>query len=1633
MSRKWKGLVSLVCLALVLMLAPAALAAVEATAPEESRISFQAPDGLNYNASYNASKQTVTITVNAARTDWTKLENYSSTTCALPVEVVLQKPANAVTARWAQFYDSMTTIDYTDEMILDRLTAANPDPLDSIQPVAVSADAMKGFFAVASYFHDAEMHYVEPETAVEKDQYTLACAWLDASGNVVGFEKLYATIAWDSSNLVTLSNHSKTAFVGIPANRINVRVADGIEFTQNWQYDETTGIFSAVINTARTNWALAAANSTFIAIDITPLAEAESMSAFGTSGSSMDQIYAYAASKKPSLLNMPGGSNRPPFNWPYYSVDIGYYDENVQMFFPEETTLLDNASYVMQWGDADCNSLGKPYEIIRFHITFTSDEPTPVEIDKVPKANIVADYKNSGYEKTVKDGSVSYVNEKTPVAAADYVTAIMTPEGGADWKAYINGRKQDMVAAAETGLARPALMITRSCGANDEITRKAQTIVWKDSNNAIKRIESLVIEVAHGAPKLWPEYIDWLEPFDPASVRVETLGGIDGTAATYDTATAVVQQSVDSEKVLKAAQTKNLMDAKATTTVTITPPANAAFYAPPVAMMGSDIAYGKEVANMRENIWANETAPQMEALQPGQTLTYDSVQNFFAKKELTLADQSKVAYYTSSDMLTGEYAANVVVYRWYDEDRNLIGGNYIVYKYDTVSLITTTDVLGSTDELDESDDNKNGKKKPLIIVDGKGQGLGQGKLALRAERSPSSAGTHHYELCLVNDSNAKVEFSGSGVVYVPYPDGYDETNCANLEITVGHYNSDSSRIVEVFSTAAEDEALKITPTKHGLRFTVTSLSPFVVSWEENIPIEIDSLVASTQMSWGNDVIPGLEATPAFQNGKYQFTIDSANTDWATAAAYYGGSQFMQIKEQIAPPHEAVKYFVATQFDKPLSELTDQQIEEGLNNELSTLEAGPQDLYNQSYNGHVRLWMNYATYLEARKSVAPIEKTYAVAVRWYDEDKNMLATQKMDVVIDFTDPSVQAANPAVVPQNRIILAQHADLVTAAYANGEVNYTVKPQTYPRLTTKVLAPSTAAVKCVVNGLDTTLQVPDASSFSNGTLELTLHAASRQLALLWYDSNDQVLLCESLPINVVEKDADPWPSYVEGWEPAKITNVVVNGAQGVLDEPVLKADISDSEIRYQYRNDYANKANLHEAKAVYTIQVPESAKSKAVRVSVMQEGHERIHRYQVSSAAMNWKNWCKDEGVFYTLSNGTFNLTDDLFRKAYSDEDVTIFQPILDNENDFGWVFGLFWMDENNNILATSWMTIQSDDFLSEGKTKPVKREADITAPVENATFVDPAGKDWVLVSQYHPQYGEKAYHVELHTVDSDGVVCQPGEDTVFFLPYPDGHAYNGPYTYKLKHYAADYRTFKWVEVKATEKGLRCVLDSLSPFVVSWEETVPDPEIQEAPKAFALTSVPAALQSKYATPTDLKLAMHSLLLNANDKIVGNVAHFDIRPMYSEDGGVTWKTMDEKDWPADKPAEVFLKYEDIKADAGLGKDTHDFHVVHMFTKAGANHAVGDKEYPAVTKEATGIRFTLKGMSPVSIGWVVKQMANDPVNPPAPNDPTNPEVPTVTPDVPKTGDSTPLMALFALMLASLAGCVVIGKRRMSQR
>ena len=124
----------------------------------------------------------------------------------------------------------------------------------------------------------------------------------------------------------------------------------------------------------------------------------------------------------------------------------------------------------------------------------------------------------------------------------------------------------------------------------------------------------------------------------------------------------------------------------------------------------------------------------------------------------------------------------------------------------------------------------------------------------------------------------------------------------------------------------------------------------------------------------------------------------------------------------------------------------------------------------------------------------------------------------------------------------------------------------------------------------------------------------------------------------------------------------------------------------------------------------------------------------------------------------------------------------------------------------------------------------------------------------------------------------------------------------------------------------------------------------------------------------------------------------------------------------------VELPYSDFGT--GVGKDTHNFVVTHMFEQDGNGHKAGDVETISAQATDTGLRFTLYSMSPVMVSWAEKgETVPTPVPTPTPTptpNPSNPQQPAPTPvpvvTTPQTGDSnTGTIAAIALTI-----CLVVG-------
>ena len=119
------------------------------------------------------------------------------------------------------------------------------------------------------------------------------------------------------------------------------------------------------------------------------------------------------------------------------------------------------------------------------------------------------------------------------------------------------------------------------------------------------------------------------------------------------------------------------------------------------------------------------------------------------------------------------------------------------------------------------------------------------------------------------------------------------------------------------------------------------------------------------------------------------------------------------------------------------------------------------------------------------------------------------------------------------------------------------------------------------------------------------------------------------------------------------------------------------------------------------------------------------------------------------------------------------------------------------------------------------------------------------------------------------------------------------------------------------------------------------------------------------FTTAEKVQAELTRVLVQDSAFTAGNTAFYDVKLQYSLDDGKTWFEATEATFPAEGIT-VTLPYP-----SGTGKDTHNFRVVHMFTVTSARLGTeaGKTETPAVTKTDSGLQVTLKGLSPVVIGW----------------------------------------------------------------
>lgn len=145
-------------------------------------------------------------------------------------------------------------------------------------------------------------------------------------------------------------------------------------------------------------------------------------------------------------------------------------------------------------------------------------------------------------------------------------------------------------------------------------------------------------------------------------------------------------------------------------------------------------------------------------------------------------------------------------------------------------------------------------------------------------------------------------------------------------------------------------------------------------------------------------------------------------------------------------------------------------------------------------------------------------------------------------------------------------------------------------------------------------------------------------------------------------------------------------------------------------------------------------------------------------------------------------------------------------------------------------------------------------------------------------------------------------------------------------------------------------------------------------------ITQVPERLKNIYPTISELTKTLKKQLVakGGSGYTEENTKTFDMKLQLSADKGGTWTDATNDNFPKDGVT-IELMYGDF-APSGVSGATHDFLVTHMFDDSVNGFAAGQLEYPEVTETETGIRFTVKGLSPVGIAWKAERQGGEAPN-----------------------------------------------------
>lgn len=327
------------------------------------------------------------------------------------------------------------------------------------------------------------------------------------------------------------------------------------------------------------------------------------------------------------------------------------------------------------------------------------------------------------------------------------------------------------------------------------------SLVWYDQNGKVVDYGFFILYTTLAEDAPWPNYVaDW-QPV-PAN-RFTVQNGVANAGITYSYDESIGTIHTSHNGIIKVTGELDQF------IVSVTPPEGAAYY--------------RTTGQMS---WSSFRGPQ--------TWLADEVEWYISFNTPEVYPASDNWQAKNDGMLRAVQAGPATVYLPYDSFYRFGGGVSVVYWYASKEdadnaplnpmlkefMCFTTDELATTEHTSMVEDEASitAPVKKIICI-------GKHPWRLKVLHHPQKGErSRHYELQMVNETGAVQSLTEPVVFYMPFPEGIDPDKEYDYDLL--HFDSNYRQNVNV----------SVTTTPYGLRFEVSSLSPFVLSYEEVIPV-----------------------------------------------------------------------------------------------------------------------------------------------------------------------------------------------------------------------------------------------------------------------------------------------------------------------------------------------------------------------------------------------------------------------------------------------------------------------------------------------------------------------------------------------------------------------------------------------------------------------------------------------------------------------------------------------------------------------------------------------------------------------------------------------------------------------------